>query len=348
MPVADNFQRIRAFEKGAYIELNARPARWLAINSGFRGAFFSVQDTSYFSPEPRLSVSFFPAKSTSLKFGYSKMGQFLHLLNSSSGGLPNDLWIPASKKLPFAKSTQKSLAITQDFGKMYSIELGAYYKTYSDLVDYGIGQNFMTDFETNYEDQVEKGGIGKSYGFEFLLDKRYGELSGWISYSYAKNLRNFATINEGQWYYANHDRRHIINITSSYKLNDQVDLAANWIFQSGSPITVPVAVTTSLLGTSGNRYAEFLYRERNNFRTPSYHRLDINANFTKETKRNNLRIFSVGVYNVYNHNNSFFLKTNYQPIFGNSRSEVLGWNIKTTKNNFLPFLPYISYSIKFK
>lgn len=345
--VADNFQRVRAFEKGAYIELNARPVGWLAINSGFRGAFFTVQDTSYFSPEPRLSVSFFPTKSTGLKFGYSKMGQFLHLLNSSSGGLPNDLWIPATSKLPFGKSTQKSLAITQDFGKMYGLELGAYYKTYSDLVDYGIGQNFIMDFETNYEDQVERGGIGKSYGFEFLLDKRYGELSGWISYSYAKNLRNFAGINDGQWYYANHDRRHIINITSSYKLNERVDLAANWVYQSGSPITVPVAVTTSLLIT-GNRHPEFLYRERNNFRTPSYHRLDINANFTKETKRNNLRVFSVGVYNVYNHNNSFFLKTNYQPIFGNSRSEFIGWNIKTTKNNFLPFLPYISYSVKFK
>src|SRR5690606_38730592 len=106
-----------------------------------------------------LSVSFFPTKSTGLKFGYSKMGQFLHLLNSSSGGLPNDLWIPATSKLPFGKSTQKSLAITQDFGKMYGLELGAYYKTYSDLVDYGIGQNFIMDFETNYEDQVERGGI---------------------------------------------------------------------------------------------------------------------------------------------------------------------------------------------
>ncbi|MFT7249654.1 MAG: hypothetical protein ACI97P_002435 [Arcticibacterium sp.] len=304
--------------------------------------------TLYNSLEPRLSLSFYPSKKTAFKFGFSKMGQFLHLLNSSSGGLPNDLWIPASKKLPFERSVKYIAGISQKIGSAWRLDLDVYRKDYTNLIDYKSGQNFIINSESNYEDLVEKNGTGESYGLEVMLDKSNGKFTGWLAYTYAFNYRKFDNINDGQWYAANYDRRHTLNVTGAYQVNSKVNLSANWVFQSGRPITVPVASHSNLFINENINYPNYIYGDCNNFRTPNYHRLDINVSFSKESKGNNERVLSIGVYNAYNHNNSFFLKTNYQPVFNTLRTSLLGWDISTSKNNFIPFLPYVSYSIKFK
>jgi hypothetical protein len=202
---------------------------------------------------------------------------------------------------------------------------------------------------------IERNGIGESYGFEAMLDKAQGRFTGWLAYTYAINNRRYDSINEGRWFAANFDRRHVLNITGTYQVSPKVNLSASWVYQSGRPVTVPIAThSNSIINDNPSYSPTYIYGDRNNFRTPAYHRLDINASFTKETKRRNERTLSIGAYNVYNHNNSFFLKTDSQIILRNpgstirEPSDTLGWNINVTKNNFIPFLPYISYSLKFK
>ena len=350
-----NGERVNAFESAVFGEFNTEITPWLTIQAGFRYASFNVQDTTYYSPEPRLSLALSPFRKTTLKLGYSKMGQFLHLLNSSSGGLPNDLWIPASKNLPFERSQQFSAGISQQLGKAWRLDFDVYQKDYTNLIDYKSGQNFIINSEANYEELIERNGIGESYGFEAMLDKTQGRFTGWLAYTYAFNNRRFQNINDGRWYPANFDRRHVLNITGAYQLSPKVNLSANWVYQSGRPVTVPIAThSNSIINDFPAYRPTYIYGDRNNFRTPDYHRLDINASFSKKTKRNNERTLSVGAYNAYNNNNSFFLKTDSQIILKNpdrnitKPSEILGWNINVTKNNFIPFLPYISYSLKFK
>ncbi|MGK0136814.1 MAG: outer membrane receptor for ferrienterochelin and colicin [Algoriphagus sp.] len=346
--IPGNNDRIKAIETALFSEFNTQITPWFSLQAGLRYASFSVQDSAYNSLEPRLSLSFYPSKKTAFKFGFSKMGQFLHLLNSSSGGLPNNLWIPASKKLPFERSIQYSAGISQKIGSAWRLALDVYRKDYTNLIDYKSGQNFIINSESNYEDLVEKNGTGESYELEVMLDKSKGKFTGWLAYTYAFNNRKFDNINDGQWYAANYDRRHTLNVTGAYQVNSKVNLSTNWVFQSGRPITVPVASHSNLFINENINYPNYIYGDLNNFRTPDYHRLDINASFSKETQGNNERVLSIGVYNAYNHNNSFFLKTNYQPVFNTLRTSLLGWGISPSKNNFIPFLPYISYSIKFK
>ena len=355
LDVPGNRKRVNAFESAVFGELNTEITPWLALQAGFRYATFKVQDTTYYSPEPRLSLAISPFRKTTFKLGYSKMGQFLHLLNSSSGGLPNDLWIPASKNLPFERSRQFSAGISQRFGEAWRLDFDVYQKDYTNLIDYKTGQNFIINSEENYEELIEQNGIGESYGFEAMLDKTQGRFTGWLAYTYAINNRRFDSINEGRWFAANFDRRHVLNITGAYQVSPKVNLSANWVYQSGRPVTVPIAThSNSIIDDVPPYRPTYIYGDRNNFRTPAYHRLDINASFTKENRRNNVRTLSLGVYNAYNHNNSFFLSTETQNIFKSGISpsrdpkNIIGWNINVTKNNFIPFLPYISYSLKFK
>jgi outer membrane receptor for ferrienterochelin and colicin len=257
--VPGNKNRVKALEAAVFGEFNTELTPWLSLQTGLRYANFSVEDTTYKSLEPRLSFSIYPTKTTTMKFGFSKMGQFLHLLNSSSGGLPNDLWIPASRKLPFERSTQYSTGISQKIGSAWRLDLDVYRKDYTNLIDYKSGQNFIINSESNYEDLVEKNGIGESCGLEIMLDKSKGKLTGWLAYTYAFNNRKFDNINDGQWYAANYDRRHTLNVTGAYQVNSKVNLSANWVFQSGRPITVPVASHSNLSINENINYPNYIY-----------------------------------------------------------------------------------------
>ena len=348
----NNFGKIPAEEVAAFTEVNAWVTPWFKVNTGFRIASFFGRDTSSFSPEPRAAITLIPLKNFSMKLGYAKMGQFLHLLSSSTGGLQNDLWIPASSKLPFSTSSQWSLGVSKSFKNGWSLDLEGYTKNYTNLIEYQTGQNFIVNSEENYEDLIETNGIGETYGLEFMLDKSQGRFTGWLSYSLAYNNRRFENINSGNWFPANFDRRHVLNITGAYPISPKVQFSGNWVFQSGRPITVPIATHSNFITSSyPTTQPTFIFGDRNNFRTPNYHRLDINFNFNKETRRGNLRTLSIGAYNVYNNNNAFFLSTQVQfinPIINSNFLNRDGWDIRVKSNNFLPFLPYLNYSLKFK
>lgn len=342
----ENEQRITAQESGSYIETKTKLGSWLSLNLGARYALFSVTDTTFKSFEPRLSADLNLPSSFSLKMGYAAMRQYIHLISSNSAGLPNDLWIPATKNIPPQYSQQWSASLSKDFGNGYSASIEAYYKKYSNVIDYKNGKNFLTNTNEKYEDLIEKGGIGKTHGMELFVDKSQGRFTGWLAYTLAWNYRKFDAINRGEWYAANFDRRHNLAITGNYKISPSTDFSANWIFQSGAPTNVPIAAVKPITFDGGN-YPTFVYGDRNSYRLPSYHRLDFSFNFKAETHRGNERMWTVGVYNAYNHKNPFYIDvkwgTNIKPD-----GTVTEWNNNVVKRSVIPFLPFVNYTLKIK
>ena len=85
-----------------------------------------------------------------------------------------------------------------------------------------------------------------------------------------------------------------------------------------------------------NYGAALEFSTQNNFRFPDYHRLDLCANFIKK-KKHGSNIWSVGIYNVYNRQNTFsmFVSTD---INGNQRLMQIC---------LLPIIPFFSYEFKF-
>ena len=172
-------------------------------------------------------------------------------------------------------------------------------------------------------------GRGWAYGSEFFLRKRLGKLTGWIGYTLARSERQFAEINNGKSFPASFDRTHDISIVSNYKFNKKWTFSANWVFFTGTPITVPCA-RYRIDGVDIN-----LYSDRNEYRMPAYHRLDIGITYT--TKKGNSWNFFL--YNAYGRKNTYsilFRENEYNP---NNREAV--------RLSLFSFLPSITYNMKF-
>src|SRR5690606_2684020 len=145
-------------------------------------------------------------------------------------------------------------------------------------------------------------GIGRSYGVEILVRKNKGKLNGWISYTLGRSERQFDGINDRNWFAARQDRTHDIAEVGKYQLAKRWKLGATVEFNTGNAISFPSG-KYQIDGTT-----MFYYTERNGYRMPNYHRLDLSANYepNKENKRFNSS-WSFGIYNAYNRKNAYII-----------------------------------------
>lgn len=339
---------VPATELAAYLEDNLSLTPWLKSNIGIRAVNYTVGSKTYTYTEPRFSLNVIPSQRWSLKLGYSRMHQFVHLLTSNGIGLPNDVWVPSTPNVPPQGSTQLSAGVTYvPTNKALTITLEAYHKTLNGLIDYQTGTGFMSNFNQSWETTVERDGIGDSKGLELMLHKTQGRLQGWASYTWAHHQRRFATIDQNRWYDANFDRRHVFSTTGQYAISDHISASATWVYQSGQPTTIPVAIQENL-GQEATAYPLLIYRERNNFRMPAYHRLDLAItlkHLTRKRRRN--AQWSLGIYNAYNRANPFYLDFEKKNIYS-GRVDTIGFDYKVVRKAVFPVLPYVSYSLELR
>ncbi len=308
------------------------------IMSGISVSLFNTDGRSYFFIEPRLSVNYLINKKLSLKAAYSKMSQFVHLLRFSTINLPTDLWIPSSSKLSPEVSNQITIGASYIYNSIFDISVEAYYKSLSNLVEYKEGTSLFKGNES-FENYIETG-KGKAYGIEFMIKKQHGRLNGWVSYTLSKSTRLFSNINQGSEFPFRFDRRHDLSVVGTYKVSKTIDAGFTWVFGSGYPVTMHtdkyasyfLSVFNGKYAPSPNSFASVNYFPyRNNYRMPAFHHLDINFNFHKNTKYGE-RIFTVGIYNVYNRLNAFYLKEEDGKLY---------------KVSLFPITPFIRFTIKF-
>ncbi len=294
---------------------------------------------NYGNLEPRVGLSFALTESSSLKAGYSRTAQYIHLLSNTVSVTPLDVWTPSGKFIKPQLSDQYAFGYFRNFNDdIYSLEVEAYYKTIQNRIDYRDGSDLIGN---NHIETEILNGESRAYGLEFLLRKNKGDFTGWIAYTLAKAEQrtlgeNVAGpgINEGKWYNANHDRTHDISITGIYKLSDKWTISSNLVFQTGRPVTYPNAEYTYENLSIAN------YSERNSNRLPAYHRLDISATY-RPNKRPDKRWkgeWVFGIYNVYNRRNA--------------ASISFGQNLETganeaTRTAIFGLVPSITYNFKF-
>jgi hypothetical protein len=338
-------QHIPASENTLYAEDDISLSAILKANIGLRSVLFHVQGRNYPSLEPRLTINYLLPSFFALKGAYSQMRQFIHLLSNNSIGLPNDIFVPATSKVPPQFSQQLAAGITktlQDYNLEVSVE--GYYKTSHHLIDYQNGANLLTAYNNSWEESIEKNGVAKAYGMEVFINKTQGKFTGWIAYTLAWNRRKFATLNNGRWYAAPYDRRHTVAWTGSYALGKHVTLSANWTFHSGQPFTLPVALRKNI----NNDLIYLIYSDRNNVRMPVYHRMDVNINFLRTTRKNRQATWSLGIYNVYNRINAYYLDISRLYVFEEAPNlTVTGTNFSLRSIGALPILPSLTYTLKY-
>lgn len=366
-----NNSKIPAHEANIYIEDDFKIGKKFDANMGFHLSLFHVDNKTYTSFQPRLSLRYQLNNDYAFKASYTQMSQYIHRLSSYTMTLPSDLWVPATPTIKPMQAHQYSLGAYYTGLKGWEFSVEGYYKDMRDVLEYKDGASF-TGSSQNWEDKVEMG-KGRAMGLEFMAQKTIGNTTGWLSYTLAKSDRKFSKegINNGKRFPYRYDRRHHITAVFNHKFSDKIDISASWEFYTGGTTTIAEEKTLILLpGTIDNnngygygygsygsiinvrdyqiKIADYI-ENRNNYRMPSSHRLNVGINFNKKTKHG-LSTWNIGIYNVYNAMNpSFIYKSEIGSVVINQDGSVINNNHKSIikKVTVLPIIPSITYTYKF-
>lgn len=254
----------------------------------------------YFNLEPRFSASFLLNDQSSIKASYNRIAQNLHQLTNTTSSLPTDQYVVSSLNIKPQIADQGAIGYFRNFmDNGYEFSMEAYYKYMQNQIDFRNGADLQANRLLEGELLF---GIGRAYGLEWYFRKNVGKLNGWISYTLAKSERKFDEIDNGNWFSARQDRTHDLSVVGMYELSKSWTLGATFIFNTGNAVTFP----SGKYEVDGR--SMFYYTERNGYRMPNYHRLDLSA--TYEPRKANKRFnssWTFGVYNAYNRRNAYII-----------------------------------------
>lgn len=288
--------------------------------------------------EPRLGLSYQLNKSSSIKAGYSRVAQYIHLLSNTTSVTPLDVWTPSGPYIEPQLSDQFAIGYFKNFiNNSISFEVETYYKTVDNRIDYIDGSDLIGN---NHIETEVLNGESRAYGLEFLLRKSKGRFTWLTAYTLSKSEQRTLGgtaggpgINNGNWYNTPYDRTHDISLTGTFNLSKKWSFSSNFIFQTGRPVTYPIGQYQY----EGMSIAT--YSDRNSDRLSEYHRLDISAIYRskKQNKRWNSE-WVFGIYNVYNRKNAASVS------FGQNRETGVN---EATRTAIFGIVPSVTYNFKF-
>lgn len=256
---------------------------------------------TYFGIEPRLGVNFRINEISSVKASYSRNYQYIQQAQNSTAGSPLNIWFSASPNITPQVGNQVALGYFRNFKEgMFETSAEVYYKFIEDAIDFRDHADLLLNKYLEGELLI---GSGYGYGIEFLVKKTRGKFTGWASYTYARTFNEIPGINNGNAYPAHYDRPHDFGIILNYNVSRSISLGLNWVYLTGQPVTFPVGRFNY-----GNNIIP-VYSERNTYRLPDYHRLDLSFTWSQKYKPNKkwYNEINVSLYNVYNRKNPWVI-----------------------------------------
>jgi hypothetical protein len=282
-------------------------------------------------PEPHLAFNYQINQESAVKASYNHIYQFVHLLSNTISSTPTDVWLPCSNIVKPQIADQWSVGYFRNFkSNMFESSIELYYKNLKNQIDYRNGADLV--FNSTVESELIFG-RGWAYGAECLLKKNYGRFTGWVGYTLSKAMRQFDKVDNGKPFPARQDRRHDISIVAQYQLNKKITLSATWVYNTGNAVTFPNGKYTIDGRTVG------YYTERNGYRMPDYHRLDIGLNWIRKKTARFESSWNFSIYNVYARENAYYI-TFKQKDDDSSQTEAV-------QVSLFKFIPSITYKFKF-
>lgn len=345
----------RSLDNALYISNEWKPTNKLNINYGLRlsnyhlfgpGNFYSYEDgaitdtlhyqggeivKSYYHLEPRVNIAYVFDDENSVKASYTRNTQNLHVVSNSTSSLPTDVWLSSGNNLKPEIGDQLSIGYFRNFAKdQYQFSTETYYRWMQNQTDLKNGADIFANEHIEGELLY---GIGRAYGLELLLRKKQGRLTGWIGYTWSRTERLIEGINNNNWYPARQDITHDLSVVAMYDLTKSWAVSATWVYNTGNAVTFP----SGKYLINGNM--QYYYTERNGYRMPDYHRLDIGATRTlKKTKKFESSL-NFSVYNAYGHKNPFSIDFEQDK---NDPTKTIA-----VKTYLFTFVPSVTYNFKF-
>ncbi len=345
-----------AYESAVYIAHEFKPHDRLMFDYGLRGSLFNVVGPgesfdydedgnvareydyddnelirSYSALEPRMVSTWTMNDRSSMKLSYARNRQYIHMLSNTTSGTPLDIWHPSTNIVKPGTSDQIAAGYFRNFtDNEFETSVEAYYKDLEGQVDYRNGADILLNRHVESELVFGK---GWSYGAEYLARKNTGRLTGWVSYSLSKTRRKFDHINAGRPYPSKYDRTHDFSAVGIYRHSRKWTFSGTWVFHTGTAITFPSG-RYEIDGMTVNYFTE-----RNGYRMPAYHRLDLGATWMhKKTERFESSV-NFSLYNAYGRKNAyaiFFRKNEKNPE-----------KMEAVRLSLFTFFPSITYDFKF-
>lgn len=331
--------------------------RWSLFNYTGKGTKYTYRDTipneskpldkvesiaeaqtikSYNTPEPRLSVNYTINDQSSVKLGFNRMSQYLHIVSNTAASTPLDIYTPVTNNIKPLIADQLTLGYFRNFNEnVFETSAEVYYKDLKNQLDYVDNSNLLLN---KYLEADLVQGKGRAYGLEMYVKKAKGRLNGWVSYTLSKTERKVRGISNDEWFLSKYDRTHNINTVMIYDLNKQWSFSANFVYQTGTPATFP----TAKVEVQGYIIPYNTDNKRNNYRNTPYHRADlgITYNFKKNEKRRYKQTIAISVYNVYNRRNAFSIYFRNNPDYP-MNTEAVRYSVVGS------IIPAITYNFKY-
>jgi len=288
--------------------------------------------------EPRVSLRWSVSPTSSLKFGYNRIYQYLHLVTNTTAVTPVDIWQPSGYHFMPQYADQISIGYFKNIAQeKYATSAEVFYKEISNITDFKDGAKLVLNsaLET---DLLQ--GKGRTFGIETTFAKNIGRLTWSFNYTFSRSFRKIAgatpeeSINGGREYSSNFDQPHIVNFSWKYNVTKRIFFTGIFTYRTGRPITIPLA------GFQFENTTATYFSDRNQFRIPDYHRLDVALSIEGNHKRRKIAegTWVISVYNVYGRQNPYtiFFKNSLNGVPVPYQLSIIG-----------TIFPSISYNLKF-
>ncbi|MFT4568641.1 MAG: hypothetical protein ACI9FN_003610 [Saprospiraceae bacterium] len=292
---------------------------------------------SYSGLEPRASLKLGIDQETSAKFSYNRTQQFLNQLSNTTAVSPVDIWQLSNPHIKPVTANNYSIGFFKNLNdNQWETSLELFYRDIDNLIEYKDLADLLVN--THLETEVIEG-EGRAYGAELSIRKKQGRWTGRFGYTYSRTERRTNAdfleerINDNEWFLSNFDRPNDLSLVLSYQANQRNHFAINFVYSSGRPITAPVGSFST-----DNIFNISIYSDRNTFRIPSYHRLDISYTIGKSHRKTRQwkGSWTFSIFNVYARKNPFSVFFTQKPSQSPkaNRLSVLGSMIPSITYNF--------------
>ncbi len=315
----------------AYLQDSWSPTDRLTVNAGLRLVNFSKADRAVYF-EPRLSASYNLTNGLKLKAAWGQYNQFVtRVVREDVSQGSRDFWLLANEDLNPPSSATHYIAGLSYETEQFLFDVELYRKNMDGLSEYTL--RFANNFRQSSIDELFFQGTGYAQGVEFLVQKKFGKYTGWLAYTLSEVIHDFPGISD-EPYPALHDQTHEFKTVNSLRLG-RWTLAGTWVFATGNPYTAPIGgYELTLLDGASTSYISV--GEKNGFRLPNYHRLDVSANYTLKLGKKATADAGISVFNLYDRSNIWY-KT----------FEVIENDVVTTDVTTIGFTPNIFFNLKF-
>lgn len=284
-----------------YGQIKGQLLKKVSYSAGVRINYFDLTQEVFV--EPRLSAEYALTEKIQLKAAYGQYHQFTNrIVREDIQQGSRDFWLVSNGDDIPVSSAVHYIAGLRFENQGFLLDVEGFYKNLDGLTEFSQRISQQRRQIDPQDNSLFFYGTGVAKGLEFLLQKKIGDYTGWISYTLSKVSYDFPDLGD-EPFPALHDQTHETKMVNTYKVG-RWTLGATWVYGTGKPYTAPIG-GYSLTLLDGTEQSFIHVGEKNAFRLPAYHRLDLSGTLDFHIGNSQVNA-GLSIFNVYGRKNIWY------------------------------------------